>query len=336
MLKRFNLRIGIPFALLCSAFAILLSYVRIDSTQTEQYILLSYYYFSFSLLCWIGNHYLVRFVSAKKNSYNGTMFYVCSILAGLIFSLIFDYLNTMMTGKMLPVYQIKASHDFKRMTLIVLRGVLTNGLNTFLVFNLNQMKIRERGLLELEQLKQAKLQANLSSLKEQLSPHFLFNTFSTLSALTKEQNVKDYVEKMAIVYRYLLDYDKHDLATLQQELSFIDSYLYLIKIRLEEAIKINIDISEQVLMNTIPPLTLQLLIENAIKHNITSLSKPLIINIYTKGLELVVSNKLQPKLSVQPSSGIGLNNIAQRYQLLFGKEIKIETDQEMFTVKLPI
>ena len=222
------------------------------------------------------------------------------------------------------------------MTLIVLRGVLTNGLNAFLVFNLNQMKIRERWLLELEHLKQAKLQANLSSLKEQLSPHFLFNTFSTLSSLTKEQPVKDYVEEMANVYRYLLGYDKHDLATLQQELTFIDSYLYIIKIRLEEAIKINIDINQEALSHTIPPLTLQLLIENAIKHNITSASKPLVINIYTEGIELIVSNKLQPKISVQPSSGIGLKNIAQRYQLLFNKEIKIETNQELFTVKLPI
>ncbi|RZJ78423.1 MAG: hypothetical protein EOO20_27865, partial [Chryseobacterium sp.] len=307
MLNIFNLKIGIPFALLCSGFAILLSFIRLESSHTEQYFILSYYYFTFSLLCWIGNHYLVDILYAQKNSYNDTLFYLYSILAGFIFSLIFDNLNTLLTGRMLPVYQIKVADEFKRMIMIALRGTLTNGLNAFLVFNLNQMKIRERGLLEMEHLKQAKLQASLSSLKEQLSPHFLFNTFSTLSSLSKEQHVKDYVEEMANVYRYLLDYHKNDLATLQQELIFTESYLYIIKIRMEEAIKINIDVNQELLLQAIPPLTIQLLIENAIKHNITSASKPLLINIYTKGLELIVSNRLQPKISVQSSSGIGLN-----------------------------
>jgi len=336
MLKRFNFKIGIPFALLCSAFAILLSFIRIDSGHTAQYVHLSYYYFTLSLLAWIGNHYLVDFIYSKKNSYNAVLFYVYSILGGCLFAVIFDILNTQITGKILPVYQIKANEDFKRMVMIALRGTLTNGLNAFLVFNLNQMKVRERALLELEHLKQAQLQANLSSLKEQLSPHFLFNTFSTLSSLSTEQNVKYFVEEMANVYRYLLEYHSNDLATLQQELTFTESYLYIIKIRMEEAIKINIKVAQELLPLSIPPLTIQLLIENAIKHNITSASKPLYINIYTQEKELIVSNNLQPKLSVQPSSGIGLNNITQRYRLLFGQEIKIETNKEMFTVTLPL
>jgi two-component system LytT family sensor kinase len=336
MLKRFNLKIGIPFALLCSAFAILLSFIRIESNNNQQFFILSYYYFTFSLLAWVGNHYLVEFIYEKKSIYNASLFYVYSIVAGCICSLIFDVINTLITGKMLPVYQIKLTDDYKRMVLIALRGTLTNGLNAFLVFNLKQIKIRERGLLELEHLKQAKLQASLSSLKEQLSPHFLFNTFSTLSSLSKEQNVKDFVEEMANVYRYLLDYQKNDVATLQQELNFTESYLYIMKIRMEDAIKINIDVNEELLLHAIPPLTIQLLIENAIKHNITSAAKPLAINIYTKGLELIVSNKLQPRMSVKPSSGIGLNNVAQRYQLLFKKEIMIETNHEMFIVTLPL
>lgn len=336
MFKRFNLKIGIPFSLLCSASAVLLSFLKIDAGNTGQYLTLSYYYFTFALLSWIGNHYLVDFIYTKKRSYNGTLFFIYTILAGCIFSLVFDTLNTLITGKMLFVYQIKLNEDFKRMLLIGLRGTMTNGLNAFLVFHLNQMNIKERSLLELEHFKQAQLQANLSSLKEQLSPHFLFNTFNTLSSLTKEQNVKDYVEEMANVYRYLLDYHKNDLATLQQELTFTESYLYIIKIRMETAIEINIDISQQLLLYSIPPLSIQLLIENAMKHNITAASKPLIINIYTKDQELVVSNNLQPKMSVQPSSGIGLNNIAQRYQLLFAQDIKIETNKELFTVTLPL
>ena len=141
---------------------------------------------------------------------------------------------------------------------------------------------------------------------------------------------------MANVYRYLLDYQKRDLADLEQELEFTKSYLYIIQTRLESALKVEIDLNLEKTQYVIPPLTLQLLIENAIKHNAATKSKPLIIDIRCQDGYLFVRNNLQPKSSVQPSSGIGLSNIEQRYRLLFLKEIKIEMDKDFFTVKLPL
>jgi two-component system LytT family sensor kinase len=141
---------------------------------------------------------------------------------------------------------------------------------------------------------------------------------------------------MANVYRYLLDYQKRDLADLKQELEFTRSYLYIIQTRLETALQVSIDPELDHKQYVIPPLTLQLLIENAIKHNAATKQKPLIIDIGLHDGFLVVMNNLQPKTSVQPSSGIGLNNIDQRYKLLFSKEIKIEIDKKNFTVKLPL
>lgn len=191
--------------------------------------------------------------------------------------------------------------------------------------------------MEIIQLKQAQLAAKLSSLKEQLSPHFLFNTLNTLSTLTQEQSVKSYVLELANVYRYVLQYKDIDTATVQQELDFIESYMYIVKARLEEAIDISINVSKKARNKKIPPLTLQLLVENAIKHNIASASRQLSIKIESNGEDfLSISNNLQLKKSVSYSNGIGLDNVMQRYRLLFHREISIEQDASSFTVKLPL
>jgi LytS/YehU family sensor histidine kinase len=145
------------------------------------------------------------------------------------------------------------------------------------------------------------------------------------------------VSELANIYRYVLQYKDNDLATLQQELHFIDSYLYILKTRLEDAIEIRINVDAQLLNKRMPPLTLQLLLENAIKHNIASKTRQLMIEIRsTNSSYLEVVNKLQPKTSVQHNAGIGLDNVAQRYRLLFDKEIVIVRTEVAFSVKLPL
>ncbi len=191
---------------------------------------------------------------------------------------------------------------------------------------------------EREQLKQAQTQAKLSSLKDQLSPHFLFNTLNTITSISQEQTVKDFVDEVANIYRYVLQFKEVDSVTLRQEMEFIQSYLYIIKSRLEAGIDFQINIESDVLLDSkMPSLTLQMLIENAIKHNSTSANKPLSINIFTtEGPMLVVQNYYQPKLSVLPGNETGLKNIAERYRLLYKKEIVVENKNGFFTVKLPI
>lgn len=255
------------------------------------------------------------------------------LLAAFVFPC--DYLFHNFLGSTFPFAEVLTSG--RRNLLLIVRGLVISSLFYFIVYYIHLLAEKQRTTLEVEQLKQARLQANLSSLKEQLSPHFLFNTLNTLSSLSQETIVKNFVAELAEVYRYVLQYKEADTATLAQELDFIASYLYIIKTRLEQAIEVNIQVSDHLLSTVIPPLTLQLLIENAIKHNIASASKVLRIYIYNEGDDtLVVQNNLQPKSSLPSHTGIGLGNVQQRYSLLFNREIAIEKTSSSFMVKLPI
>ena len=197
---------------------------------------------------------------------------------------------------------------------------------------------QERKEKELDQLKQAQTQAKLSSLKDQLSPHFLFNTLNTITSISHEESVKDFVDEVANIYRYVLQFNEVDSVKIKQEIDFITSYLKIIKSRMEGGIDFYINITnERILYTSMPPLTLQILVENAIKHNTTSADKPLSIKLFTtEGPMLVVQNYYQPKLSVLPGNETGLKNIAERYRLLYKKEIVVENKNGFFTVKLPI
>jgi two-component system LytT family sensor kinase len=331
-LKKFNLKTGIPFSVMISVIAVLLRLIRVESTD----FIVAYYYFIFSLLCWIGNVLLINIKLVNVPVFRKRLFYMLSIVSGCVFCILFDYLSTVLKGSKISVDAIYAIDPQKRLLVVAFRGTLLNILNAFFVSHIKQMKDNENKQIDFEHLKQAHLQANLSSLKEQLSPHFLFNTFNTLSHLTDEQPVKDFVNKMAEVYRYLLTYQKRDLADLKQELDFTNSYLYIIQTRLEEAFEVNISVDLSEKKYLIPPLTLQLLIENALKHNAAIKTKPLFINIFIEDGYLVVVNNIQAKTSVEPSSGIGLKNIAERYRLLLAKEIKIDMNEHFFIVKLPL
>ncbi len=205
----------------------------------------------------------------------------------------------------------------------------------FIGINIHEQKEKEK---ELDQLKQAQTQAKLSSLKDQLSPHFLFNTLNTITSISHEETVKDFVDEVANIYRYVLQFNEVDSVKIKQEIDFITSYLKIIKSRMEGGIDFYINITnERILYTSMPPLTLQILVENAIKHNTTSADKPLSINIFTtEGPMLVVQNYYQPKLSVLPGNETGLKNIAERYRLLYKKEIVVENKNGFFTVKLPI
>lgn len=165
----------------------------------------------------------------------------------------------------------------------------------------------------------------------------MFNSLNTLSTLTREPEVKKYIDELANVYRYLLQYKEFNVATLKTELNFIQSYLYIIKTRLENAVQIVIKVDDGLIYSKIPPLTLQLLLENVIKHNVATEKNPLEISIRNEAADwLIVENKLLLKSSVLPSHGIGLQNLVQRYDLLFGKEIVISKTANLFTIKLPI
>jgi two-component system LytT family sensor kinase len=334
--KRSNLRTGIPFALLISVIAVVIRLVGIASADLRLYLMLTGYFFVFSLICWIVNVALIESRWIQQSNHRKQKFYALTLLFGGCLSIFCIMLNSWLKVSFMTAAEIVALQGRNKLVVFFFRGMLFNLFNAFVVSHIRQMKDHEQSMLELEQLKQANLQANLSGLKAQLSPHFLFNTFNTLSSLTGEQQVKSYVDQLANVYRYLLDHHRHDLVELKRELDFTKSYLYIMQTRLESALEVSMLIEAGCMSNGVPPLTVQLLVENAIRHNIASASKPLRISIRTQDGSLVVTNNLQPRTSIQAASGIGLTNINERYRLLLGKEIQIAMDDEFFTVKLPM
>ena len=194
-----------------------------------------------------------------------------------------------------------------------------------------------RGQLMNLQLERKQTELQLSALKSQLSPHFLFNSVNAISSLvyTDIEKAETFVRKLALLYEFILNNYENKLITVKDELSFVKSYLFLLRTRLgDETIDFNVALPEEVLQTKIPPLTLQILVENAVKHNQVSTSKKLKINIDVSEQKIRVSNtKTSPPKQVT-SFKIGLKNIVSRYQVLANKKIKIVNDDQ-FTVYLP-
>lgn len=193
--------------------------------------------------------------------------------------------------------------------------------------------------LEAEKLKTEQVTAQLESLKNQISPHFLFNSLNTLVALIPEnqQHAIDFTQKLSEVYRYIIQYKERELVQLKTELDFIKSYVFLLKMRYPENLTVDYRIHEKEMNSHVAPLAIQMLIENAIKHNVISKTHPLCIEVYTeKGGSIVVKNKLQLKQVHEKSTKTGLENIKKRYQYLSNRTIDIINTSNSFLVAIPL
>ncbi|MGJ1266349.1 sensor histidine kinase [Sphingobacterium spiritivorum] len=180
--------------------------------------------------------------------------------------------------------------------------------------------------------------AQFESLKNQIDPHFLFNSLNVLTGLIEESPEKavDFTTSLSRIYRYVLEQKDKELVPAQQELKFAQIFLNLLRLRFEEALVVEIDDSYIEEEENIIPLSLQLLIENAIKHNVVSTVRKLHIRIVKKDKHLYVSNNLQPKETLGESTGIGLRNIINRYHLLTTEEVIINDQNGNFEVGLPL
>ncbi|MCE7065144.1 sensor histidine kinase [Dyadobacter sp. CY326] len=212
-------------------------------------------------------------------------------------------------------------------------------LNTIHVIFLYMKKLEESHQ-QLESYKRITSQAQLQSLRNQVNPHFLFNNLSVLTALIAQDTTAsvEFVKQFSNVYRYILKSDEKELIELRQELSFIHSYLYLLKTRFESGLSIQVDISEGCLSAYILPVSLQMLVENAVKHNIISKGKPLHIDIFCIDNETItVKNNLQRKpIEDDQSTRLGLTNIAKRYDFLGHHGVVVEQTDKYFSVTIPL
>lgn len=200
------------------------------------------------------------------------------------------------------------------------------------------IRMREKSLKQRDAIANEKLLFQFQTLRSQVNPHFLFNSFSTLISIIDEDKevAIDYVEKLSQFFRNILEYREKDLIPLSEELKLIDTYYYLQKKRYNDNLKLTIEINEKDRHSVIPPMVLQMLVENAIKHSVISAEKPLSVQIIADEKHINVINNLQRKKNKEPSTGIGITNIRNRYLLLSSREIEIKVTNDFFIVKLPI
>jgi two-component system, LytTR family, sensor kinase len=195
-----------------------------------------------------------------------------------------------------------------------------------------------KSVQETESLKRESLNAQLNALKTQVNPHFLFNNLNTLVSVIPEnqQQAVDFVQQMSKVYRHILEVRDENSIPLKEELDVLRAYSFLLKTRFGNNLDIDIQVPDEKLQQRIVPLSLQILMENAIKHNIVSSTRPLQIHVFTQNGSLVVRNNLQVKNQLNESTGIGLDNIRNRYRLLGNREVKVSDSGGDFTVSIPL
>lgn len=193
--------------------------------------------------------------------------------------------------------------------------------------------------LQAERLKKEAVQAQFDALKNQVNPHFLFNSLSILSSIvdTDPRLAGQFINRLSKAYRYILDQKDNERVSLRTELDFIAAYTFLLALRFEDKLFVTIEVPQEVRDRyAIAPLTLQLLVENAVKHNRLSEEEPLRVRISLAGDYLQVSNPMLPRPDLEPSTGIGLQNITNRYALLTTRPVWVGEDDGDFVVKLPL
>jgi sensor histidine kinase YesM len=300
-------------------------------------LLIQYVFFIFvSFVVWFANAKVVEQLKEKINIDNNTWLnYILSISVASIVS------SSLVSYFLLKIWTLIYPYNTATDTVILQTTACIIFISLFIsiIYETYILKRkRTHALSKIEQLALAKTQAELSALKNQIDPHFIFNSLNTLSYLitSDAKKAKLFNDTLAKVYQYILRNKDRDLVMLREEIEFISNYFYLLKIRFHNTVDMAIEIddmeAEELL---IPPISLQTLVENAIKHNEFSEEKPLIISVAVSSKFVVVKNKINQKTYPVPTSRIGLSNLDNRYMLITKRNIQVD-ETNYFSVKLPI
>ncbi|MBK0369195.1 histidine kinase [Flavobacterium agrisoli] len=219
--------------------------------------------------------------------------------------------------------------------------ILSLGVSTFLQARSFMIKWKQASKIEITQQKiiAGTANAKFESLKNQIDPHFLFNSLNVLSSLIEENpdNAQRFTTSLSKIYRYVLEQKDKELVSVEEELKFAKTYMNLLKMRFENSLSFSLpDFENSNAEAKVVPLSLQLLLENTIKHNVVSEQKPLHIRIFEQDNYLIVENDLQKKKVLQERQGVGLQNIANRYALITNRKVIIDENEQKFSVKIPI
>lgn len=263
---------------------------------------------------------------------------ILQILINLAFITIVSRGAFLIGRTMLPFHTIveKEATNLAQIAGLASEVLIVSLLNVIHFAKYSLHKWRENAL-RASNLEKEKSQVQFDNLKNQLNPHFLFNSLTSLDSLIHENPTlaSEFLRQLAKVFRYVLQNKEKGLVSLETELNFIKNYVALLQTRFGESLSINFNISDEVLDLQIAPVTLQILIENALKHNVINQANPLTINIFSQDKYLFIENLIQHKKQVETSNGQGLNNLKTLYSFLSNNEVLIEQN-EVFSVKIPL
>lgn len=334
-MKQYNIKTGIIFSILIGLLSSFPRLVRSDFDFLIGFVGTFVYIFCGIFACWLIHHFFLLNTTQHGFFKNRFAAGLLSIITGVIFMAgVSSAFNITGVVPVSPLANNKMT-AYHLLSIRLFRAFIISAFTFFVVYYFRMAISLQRSKLENAYLKQENLQAQIASLREQISPHFLFNSLNTLSSLSGDNKVKEYILRLSEVYRYVLHYQEQNSVMVKDELDFIRSYTYIMESRFEDGLKINIDIPGEKLEKKIVPLALQLLIENAIKHNAISYRMPLVIDIYSSGEGIVVENDFRPKATIEKSLGKGLNNLSERYRLIAGKDIVITKSELKFKVEIP-
>lgn len=290
-----------------------------------------------TILVWEGNLRLDDWLNKKLPWVgNAGKRIVVELLGSMIYSAVVIYWSMLFFNHFVCPLPVADKEAF--MSTAVIIGMMVSIILLTVEIGAQFFKNWKASLIEIEHHKTEVVQAQLQNLKNQINPHFLFNNMSVLSSLVYKDQDKavDFINQLSKVYRYLLDNKDRELVTLEDELTFIRSYTYLLQIRFDTNIKFDIQIENNVLQKLVPPMAIQILVENAIKHNEISEELPLTVSIKNSDDVLEVTNNLQLRTNTEPSSKTGLKNIKDRYHYFTDKPVEVLESVNTFVVKIPL
>lgn len=286
------------------------------------------------VLIWEANRFLFKIYRFNKSRISTPRYLLLAFLLSLISVFVFSGVSSSFSSVFIEGQSITTA--FKLSLGFAFRVNLFLHCINAIVFYQQQLLQSE---VDMEVAQKENVLANYHALKRQISPHFLFNSLNVLDELINEdpKRASDFLTRLSRVYRYVTRNQNVDLVTLEEELDFIKSYIYLVETRFNNNLKVHIEVQTEDLKKKIVPAALQILVENTIKHNEISETRPLEVWVKSDSTYLIIFNPIQAKMSSRRESiGVGLQNITKRYEFFIDTEVIVRNDGQSFEVKLPL
>ena len=326
----------------CIINMVLIGLLDLEKRPFTETILSMKYWFTAAFYCFTISAAMVLYFDLIIKKFNWRKLQSKRLILGVLGSIILALLTLFTCNIVFKVF-ITNQHTFKEflsqqnIAEYLISAIFTLAISLFyLVLDFYKF-IQEQKVTE-QKIIAGTASAKFDALKNQLDPHFLFNSLNVLTSLIEEDATaaQKFTTSLSKVYRYVLEQKNKDVVSIEEELKFAKTYMSLLQMRFEHSIFLELPETLQNPEAKIVPLSLQLLLENTVKHNIVTTEKPLKIKIYEENGFLIVTNNLQPKTIIKTESGVGLSNISQRYEMVTDRMFIVQKTKNDFIAKLPI